>query len=112
MPNPYASSKSSTGGNKVATLTDIYFYKLNGFIVPVDLFRLLQIKLIPKLPLARHGNEAFRSKKLYSKGGSPSLVVMRGDSCSKGHEFESRQHILDEHFTNTYLFVVKKLMCF
>ena len=70
MPNPYASSKSSTGGNTVATLTDIYFYKFNGFIVPVDLFRLLQIKLIPKLPLARHGNEAFRSKNYTVRAGA------------------------------------------
>ena len=107
MPNPYASSKSSTGGNKVATLTDIYFYKFNGFIVPVDLFRLLQIKLIPKLLLARHGNEAFRSKKLYSKGGSPGLVVMRGDSCSKGHEFKSRHRWTFCHIS----IVVKFVMC-
>ena len=29
--------------------------------------------------------------------GSPGLVVMGGDSCSKGHGFESRHHILDGH---------------
>ena len=34
--------------------------------------------------------------------GSPGLVVMGGDSCSKGHEFESRHRILDGHFF-TYL---------
>ena len=28
-------------------------------------------------------------------GGSPCLVVMRGDSCSKGGGFDSRHHILD-----------------
>ena len=38
-------------------------------------------------------------------GGSPGLVVMGGDSCSKGCEFESRYRILDEHFAQ--LFVVK-----
>ena len=30
-------------------------------------------------------------------GGSPGLVVMGGDSCSKGREFESRHRILDGH---------------
>ena len=39
-------------------------------------------------------------------GGSPGLVVMGGDSCSKGCEFESRDRILDGHYF-TYLFVVK-----
>ena len=36
-------------------------------------------------------------------GGSPGLVVMGGDSRSKGREFESRHHILNGHFC----FVVK-----
>ena len=27
----------------------------------------------------------------------PGLVVMGGDSCSKGHGFESQRHILDGH---------------
>ena len=30
-------------------------------------------------------------------GGSPGLVVMGGESCSKGREFESWHHILDGH---------------
>ena len=30
-------------------------------------------------------------------GGSPGLVVMRGDSHSKGRGFESWRHILDGH---------------
>ena len=34
------------------------------------------------------------------------LMVMGGDSFSKGHEFESRHRILDGHFF-TYIFVVK-----
>ena len=41
--------------------------------------------------------------------GSPGLVVMGGDSYSKGREFESQHHILDGHFS--HLFVVKILMC-
>ena len=36
---------------------------------------------------------------------SPGLVVMWGDSCSKGREFESQHHILDGHFS--HLFVVR-----
>ena len=31
---------------------------------------------------------------------SPGLVVMEGDSCSKGCEFESRYHILDGHISH------------
>ena len=38
--------------------------------------------------------------------GSPGLVVMGGDSFSKGREFESQCHILDGHIF-TYVFVVK-----
>ena len=45
-----------------------------------------------------------------AKGGSPGLVVMGGDSCSKGCEFEFRHHILDGHLF-TYLFVAKIVMC-
>ena len=36
-------------------------------------------------------------KKLKSWGGSPGLVVMGGDSRSKGRGFESRCRILDGH---------------
>ena len=31
-------------------------------------------------------------------GRSPGLVVMGGDSCSKGRESKSQDHILDGHF--------------
>ena len=37
-------------------------------------------------------------------------MVMGGDSCSKGCEFESWHRILDGHFF-TYVFVVKLVMC-
>ena len=43
-------------------------------------------------------------------GRSPGLVVMGGDSCSKGREFESWHRILDGHFI-TYIFVIKFVMC-
>ena len=38
------------------------------------------------------------NKNDYCKSGvSPGLVVMGGDSCFKGSEFESWHHILDGH---------------
>ena len=42
-------------------------------------------------------------------GGSPGLVVMGGDSCSKGREFEPQHRILDGHFK--HYIVVRKLEC-
>ena len=41
-------------------------------------------------------------------GESPGLVIMGGDSCSIGCEFESRHCILDGHFS--HLIVVKIVM--
>ena len=46
------------------------------------------------------------SKSVRNSGGSPGLVVMGGDLCSKGREFESLHRKLDGHFFK-YLFVVK-----
>ena len=37
---------------------------------------------------------------IYFLGWSPSLVVMGGDSLSKGREFESRHRILNGHFSH------------
>ena len=42
------------------------------------------IKLLPKIV-----------PKMRDMAGSPGLVVMGGDSCSKGHEFESQHRVLD-----------------
>ena len=42
-------------------------------------------------------------------GGSPGLVVMGRDSCSKGREFESWHCILEENFSHS--FVIKIVMC-
>ena len=36
------------------------------------------------------------------KGGSPGLVVMRGDSCPEDHGFESQHNILDGHFSHIF----------
>ena len=35
-------------------------------------------------------------------GGSPGLVVMGGNSCSKGCKFEYRHRILDGHFSHLF----------
>ena len=43
-------------------------------------------------------------------GGSPGLVVIGRDSRSEGRGFESRQHILNGHFS--HIFVVKIEMIF
>ena len=39
------------------------------------------------------------------QGMSPGIVVMDDNSCSRGRGFESWRHILDVHFSNS--FVVK-----
>ena len=41
--------------------------------------------------------------------GVPGLVVMGGDSCSQGCEFESQYRIPDGYFS--HLLVVKIVMC-
>ena len=38
-----------------------------------------------------------KKKKLIVFGGSPGLVVMRGDSCSDGCGFKSQLSLLDGH---------------
>ena len=43
-------------------------------------------------------------------GGNPGLVLMGGDPCAKGRQFESQHRILDGHFS--HLFVVKIVMMF
>ena len=48
-------------------------------------------------------------KKNGGVGQEPGLVVMGGDSCSKGREFESQHQLLDIHFS--HLFVVKIQNC-
>ena len=49
-----------------------------------------------------------RNKLKPKSGGSPGLVVMEGDSCSKGCGFESHHRILVGHFP--HIFVVKIVM--
>ena len=43
-----------------------------------------------------------RSLTRISKGGISGLVVIWGNSCSIGHEFESQQHILDGRFSLSF----------
>ena len=56
-----------------------------------------------------YSNEKSNNKSS-SNGGSPGLVVMGGDSCSKGRGFESRRRILDGHNIFSHIFVVKIVM--
>ena len=46
----------------------------------------------------------------YYNGGSPGLVVMGGDSCSKGHGFISRCRILYGHNIFSHIFVIRIVM--
>ena len=45
----------------------------------------------------------FRHKTSPSRGGSPGLVVLGVDSCSKGRQFETRHRLLDGHFSHFLL---------
>ena len=47
----------------------------------------------------------FSLETYYQSGGSPGLVVMRGDSCPGSHEFGSKCRVLDGSLL--HLFVVK-----
>ena len=57
------------------------------------------------------GINSFSKQKIRQKvlGRSPGLVVMGGDSCSEGSEFESQHCILDGHFSH---FIVVKIVMF
>ena len=51
-----------------------------------------------KLAPVRDGFDALLTIKNCKVGGSPGLVIVEGDSCSKGCGFESWRRILDGHF--------------
>ena len=44
--------------------------------------------------------------KSINTGGSPGLVFMDGDSCSRGRGFESRHQILDGHFLHLLFYEI------
>ena len=50
-----------------------------------------------------------QSDKFFKGGGSPGLVVMGGEPCSRGRGFESQHRILDRSFS--HLFAVKFCSC-
>ena len=83
---------------------------LNGYKLTWVLLIIQQNNYIPTSPDGRETRISNYILTVWSMGGSPGLVVMRGDSCSKGTEFESRHSILDGHFF-TCLFVEKFVMC-
>ena len=41
-------------------------------------------------------NNSYKAEEFHNLGGSPGLVVMGGDSCAEGREFESQHQ--DGHF--------------
>ena len=43
-------------------------------------------------------------------GESPGLVIMGGDSCSRGRKFKSQPHILDGHNIFSHKFAVRIVM--
>ena len=43
------------------------------------------------------------AKIVFVKGGSPGLVVMGGDSWSKGRGFKSQHCMLDGHFSHLFV---------
>ena len=49
------------------------------------------------------------NKQMCKRGGSPGLVVMRGDSCTEGGRFESQHHKLDGHF---FTYICCKIIMF
>ena len=54
-----------------------------------------------------YGAVTMPCKEFGRRGGSPGLVVMGGDACSKGRGFKSRCRILDGHDIFSHWFVVK-----
>ena len=56
--------------------------------------------------LQRNGDNVIN--KCWHRGGSPGLVVMGNDSCSRGYGFKSQSRILDGHFS--HCIVVKVVM--
>ena len=74
------------------------------FILPCLWFEATELKIILIVQDCAFGSNGPDKNWLRS----PGLVVMGGDSCSKGHEFESWHRILHVHFS--HLFVVKNVM--
>ena len=50
------------------------------------------------------------SKSVRNSGGSPGLVVMGGDLCSKGRAFESQHYLLDGHIF-TFIYCKNSSVC-
>ena len=63
---------------------------------------------LPKPAAGAKHHRGFAGKINWRLGGSPGLVVMGGNSCSKGCGFKSQHRILDGHFS--HYFVVKNVL--
>ena len=55
---------------------------------------------------SRHLCGQFCLQKKPLKGGRTGLVVMGGDLCSKGREFESQHGILDGNFSHLLVVII------
>ena len=60
-------------------------------------------------PFSKEKNN-WEAKKSVPLGGSRGLVVMRDDSCSRGHGFKSWRRVLDGHFF-TFICCKKCIVC-
>ena len=74
-------SKEKSNGNEIAALNGPILHSISG----------------QDLGCTRRRRRS-EHQQVLEAGGSPGLVVMGGDSCSKGREFESQHCILDGHF--------------
>ena len=75
-------------------VSEVLLIQVGKHIVTIHWYK-LSIGTLHKLSvrtLGYYGNQT-----MVSMGGSPGLVVIGGDSCSEGHGFEFRRHILDGH---------------
>ena len=58
-----------------------------------------------------HRQKQKNNKTCLKMGGSPGLVLIGGDLCSKDHGFESRHLILDGHFCTLICCIICNDVC-
>ena len=83
--------------NNRFVLNFIYSY-CRIFIFGQFLYIVVPPPLLPMLYKTLYLTRLWQTPNKGFLGGSPGLVVMKWDSCSEGHGFESQHHILDGHF--------------
>ena len=84
--------------NLVAEMSDMSTGKtLFVLAVVLGCFAVLWPKIFSPMLFSTYEAKPKPGKLLHFQGGSPSLVVIGDDSCSRGCGFESRRRILDGH---------------